>query len=97
MRSQETGAAGYQCALCHAFLAVAKSSERHSIGMCGWAADTVIREALGGHHLRLIQVASINYDGITQFLADLAQIKVGEFFPFCQDQQGIRLVSCLVW
>src|ERR1017187_3549890 len=49
-----------------------------------------------GHHFGIVQVASINDDGILEFLAEAVEIEVGEFLPLREDEQSVGAVGRLV-
>ena len=95
MKSQKTGApvptARFE------FMLSCRSSgpRRNAIEVRVRASNAVIAEAFSGHHLG-IQIASVNYDGIVQVLADTVEIKVGEFFLLREDQQSIGAMGRLI-
>ena len=97
MGSQKSCAAGDHCAsLSHAFLPFLRRRQGTSFGMSGRAAHTVVGEALGGHDLGIIQVASVDHDGILEFLAQAAEIEIGEFLPLGENQQSVGAVGGFV-
>ena len=80
----------------HAFLPLPENCSGYAVGMSGGAADAVIGEAFRRHDLGIVQIASVNDDGIPQFLAKAVEIEVGELLPFREDEQGIGAMRGLV-
>ena len=61
--------------------------------MSGGAADAVVGEALSGHDFGIVEVTSVDHDGILEFLAQAAEIEIGELLPLGEDQQSISAVG----
>ncbi len=57
--------------------------------------DAEVNETALGHELRVVQVASVQHDGVLQLGTETDQIQGGKFFPVSQDQQRISAVSSL--
>src|SRR5271168_4837549 len=62
---------------------------------CG-PTDAEISKAVFHHDIGIVEVATINDDGITKGLVEPVDIQGGEFGPIGQDEQSVGVVRCSI-
>src|ERR1700733_7086516 len=63
---------------------------------CRRTANAVIREPVGSYGCRVVQISSVDYDGIAYHAAKALQIERGEFFPLGKDQDSVGAFGGLI-
>src|SRR5260370_25617690 len=64
--------------------------------MCRGTTDAEIGKAVFNHHIGIVEVATVDDDGITKGLVQPIKIQGGEFIPVGEDEQNIGVLGCRV-
>ena len=48
------------------------------------------------HHFGIIEVASVDYDRVFEFLPNAGKVEIGEFFPLGEDEQSVSAMSSFI-